>query len=136
LVGRPGDPESDRTPLSCSIWRYHPTRHVFEVVTHGTTNPWGLDWDDYGQLFFSNNVIGHLWHVVPGAHYKRMFGEDFNPFTYGLMIPSPITNTSRAQTGPSPAAAKASTTCWAAAIPTRGRWCIWATIGPTNTVTP
>jgi len=85
LVGRPGDPESARTQLSCSIWRYHPTRHIFEAVTHGTTNPWGLDWDDYGQPFFSNNVIGHLWHVVPGAHYKRMFGEDFNPYIYGLM---------------------------------------------------
>ena len=85
LVGRPGSPDSERTQLSCSIWRYHPTRHLFEVVTHGTTNPWGLDWDDYGQPFFSNNVIGHLWHVVPGAHYKRMFGEDFNPNLYQLM---------------------------------------------------
>jgi putative membrane-bound dehydrogenase-like protein len=85
LVGRPGAPDSERTQLSCSIWRYHPTRHIFEVVTHGTTNPWGLDWDDFGQPFFSNNVIGHLWHVVPGAHYKRMFGEDFNPYIYQLM---------------------------------------------------
>lgn len=85
LVGRPGAPEDERQQLSCSIWRYHPTKHLFEVVTHGTTNPWGLDWDDDGQPFFSNNVIGHLWHVVPGAHYKRMFGEDFNPHLYGLM---------------------------------------------------
>ena len=80
-----GAPESDRVKLSCSIWRYHPTRKIFETVTHGTTNPWGHDWDDEGQLFFSNNVIGHLWHVTPGAHYKRMFGEDFNPHVYGLM---------------------------------------------------
>ncbi len=85
LVGRPGTAESERARLSCSIWRYHPTRHLFEAVTHGTTNPWGLDWDDYGQPFFSNNVIGHLWHVVPGAHYQRMFGEDFNPYLYQLM---------------------------------------------------
>ena len=85
LVGRPGAAESERTRLSCSIWRYHPTRHLFEVVTHGTTNPWGLDWDDYGQPFFSNNVIGHLWHVIPGAHYQRMFGDDFNPYLYQLL---------------------------------------------------
>jgi len=85
LVGRPGTTEKERTMLSCSIWRYHPTKEIFEVVTHGTTNPWGLDWDDDGQPFFSNNVIGHLWHVVPGAHYKRMFGEDFNPYAYQLM---------------------------------------------------
>jgi hypothetical protein len=52
---------------------------------NGTTNPWGLDWDDFGQPFFSNNVIGHFWHAVPGAHYKRMFGEDFNQHVYQLM---------------------------------------------------
>lgn len=85
LVGRPGTPEKDRVPVSCSIWRYHPTKKKFEVVAHGTTNPWGLDWDENGQPFFSNNVIGHLWHLVPGAHYKRMFGEDFNTQTYELL---------------------------------------------------
>lgn len=85
MVGKPGTPDSERVKLSCSIWRYHPLKKTFEVVVNGTTNPWGLDWDDFGQPFFSNNVIGHLWHVIAGAHYKRMFGEDFNPHVYGLM---------------------------------------------------
>jgi len=85
LVGKPGTPQKDRVRLNCSIWRYHPTRKVFEVVAHGTTNPWGLDWDEHGQPFFSNNVIGHMWHLVPGAHYQRMYGEDFNPHYYALM---------------------------------------------------
>jgi hypothetical protein len=85
MVGKPGTPDSERVKLSCSIWRYHPVKKVFEVVANGTTNPWGLDWDDFGQPFFSNNVIGHLWHLIPGAHYKRMFGEDFNPHVYQLM---------------------------------------------------
>jgi putative heme-binding domain-containing protein len=44
-----------------------------------------MDWDAHGQPFFINTVIGHLWHVVPGAHYERMFGEDFNPRLYSLM---------------------------------------------------
>jgi hypothetical protein len=26
-----------------------------------------------------------MWHMIPGAHYRRMFGEDFNPYTYALM---------------------------------------------------
>jgi putative membrane-bound dehydrogenase-like protein len=85
LVGKPGTPEKDRTKLSCCIWRYHPVTRRFEVVAEGTTNPWGLDWDDFGQAFFSNNVLAHMWHLIPGAHYKRMFGEDFNPYTYRLM---------------------------------------------------
>ncbi|HUR46847.1 MAG TPA: PVC-type heme-binding CxxCH protein [Candidatus Saccharimonadales bacterium] len=85
LVGEPGTADNARVRVSCSIWRYHPLKHTFEVVCNGTTNPWGLDWDEDGQAFFSNNVIGHLWHVIPGAHYKRMFGEDPNPQTYELM---------------------------------------------------
>ncbi len=86
-MGKPGTPDKDRVRLNCSIWRYHPTRKVFEVVTHGTTNPWGLDFDDHGQAFFTNSVIGHLWHVVPGARYERMYGQDYNPHAYEL-IPS------------------------------------------------
>jgi putative membrane-bound dehydrogenase-like protein len=85
LVGKPGTPDAQRTRVSCGIWRFHPAKRIFEVVVNGTTNPWGLDWDDFGQPFFSNNVIGHFWHAVPGAHYKRMFGEDFNQHVYQLM---------------------------------------------------
>ena len=74
-VGRPGTATNDWVTLDCSIWRYHPVTKKFDVVCRGTTNPWGLDWDEHGQAFFSNNVIGHYWHVIPGGYYKRMFGE-------------------------------------------------------------
>jgi putative membrane-bound dehydrogenase-like protein len=84
-VGKPGAPDSERILFNGGIWRYHPVKKIFEVVCEGTTNPWGLDWDDYGQAFFTNCVIGHLWHVIPGAHYERMYGKDFTPNTYGLL---------------------------------------------------
>ncbi|HEV3258852.1 MAG TPA: PVC-type heme-binding CxxCH protein [Gemmataceae bacterium] len=84
-VGKPGRPDRERVPINCGVWRYHPTRRVFEAVAHGTTNPWGLDFDDYGQMFITNCVIKHLWHVVPGAHFQRMYGTDLNPHVYGLM---------------------------------------------------
>ena len=84
-VGVPGTPEEDRTKLNCGVWRFHPTRHEFEVVARGTTNPWGLDYNEYGDWFMTNNVIGHAWHVIPGAHYRRMYGTDFNPHLYGLI---------------------------------------------------
>ncbi len=87
-VGTAQTPVGKRVSMNCSIWRYHPQRHIFEVVTNGTTNPWGLDYDDHGQWFFTNNVINHLWHVVPGAHYQRMFGDDFNPHLYQLITPT------------------------------------------------
>ncbi len=81
-VGQPGTSRLERAKLNCAIWRYHPQRKTFEVVAQGTTNSWGMDWDDHGQMFFINTVIGHLWHVIPGAHYERMFGEHFNPHIY------------------------------------------------------
>ncbi len=84
-VGPPGSAASQRKQINCGIWRYHPTRKVFDVVCHGTTNPWGFDFDENGQMFFSNTVIGHLWHVIPGAHYERMYGADFDPHLYELM---------------------------------------------------
>lgn len=84
-VGKPGSSDSQRAKVSCGMWRYHPTRETVEVVCHGTTNPWGHDWDEHGELFMINTVIGHLWHVVPGSHFRRMYGADANPHTYELM---------------------------------------------------
>ena len=84
-VGPPGTPSDQRTALNCCVWRYHPIRKDFEVVCQGGTNSWGMDWNEHGELFYINTVIGHLWHGLPGAHYERMYGEDFNPHLYTLM---------------------------------------------------
>ena len=78
-VGRPGTPAEQRVALSCAIWRYHPVRHVFEVVADGTINPWGLDFDQHGQAFLTTNVVDHLWHLVPGAHYRRWQDREVHP---------------------------------------------------------
>ena len=64
--------------MAGGIWRYHPGRRVVEAVAQGTTNPWGLDWNELGEPFFINTVIGHLWRD-PGAHFQRMYGEDPDP---------------------------------------------------------
>jgi len=82
FVGRPGDAPDRRLELSCSIWRYHPTRRVFEVVADGTINPWGLDFDDHGQGFLTTSVVEHLWHLVPGAHYERWKNRGVQPSPY------------------------------------------------------
>ncbi|NQV23237.1 MAG: c-type cytochrome [Rhodopirellula sp.] len=84
-VGVPGSTPDQRRTLNCCVWRFHPTKHTFEVVCEGTTNSWGMDWDANGELFFINTVIGHLWHVVPGAHFRRMYGEHFNPHVYEVI---------------------------------------------------
>jgi putative membrane-bound dehydrogenase-like protein len=81
-IGRPGAAEGERVPMKGGIWRYHPERGVAEVVVHGTTNPWGHDWDRHGEGFFINVVNGHLWHLIPGAHCKESFGAPLNPRVY------------------------------------------------------
>lgn len=84
-IGVPGTPESERVEMRGGIWRYHPERRVMEAVSHGTTNPWGLDWNEVGEPFFINTVIGHLWHAIPGAHFQRMHGDDVMPRAYAFM---------------------------------------------------
>jgi len=84
-VGSPGATADQRTSLNCSVWRFHPTKHTFEVVCEGTTNSWGMDWNEHGELFFINTVIGHLWHAIPGSYLRRMYGEHFNPHVYEVI---------------------------------------------------
>jgi putative membrane-bound dehydrogenase-like protein len=81
-VGKPGTPDQDRQPINAGVWRYHPTRHVFEVFSHGTSNPWGVDFNDRGQAFITSCVIPHLYHMIQGARYERQAGQHFNPYTY------------------------------------------------------
>ncbi|MCC7333974.1 MAG: PmoA family protein [Pirellulaceae bacterium] len=68
--------------INGGVWRYHPTKERFEIVAHGFSNPWGLDYDAHGQLFITACVIPHLWHVVPGGIYHRQGGSHFNPYVY------------------------------------------------------
>lgn len=67
-LGVPGTPDEKRVPIKGGIWRFHPEKKIVEVLTHGTTNPWGHDWDRNGEMFFINTVTGHLWHLIHGAH--------------------------------------------------------------------
>jgi putative membrane-bound dehydrogenase-like protein len=68
--------------INGGVWRYHPTKDRFEVVAHGFSNPWGIDYDAKGQLFISACVIPHMWHVVPGGIYHRQGGQHFNSYVY------------------------------------------------------
>jgi putative membrane-bound dehydrogenase-like protein len=81
-VGKPGTADKERVKINAGIWRYHPQRHTFEVFAEGTSNPWGMDWNEDGELFIEACVIPHLFHMIPGARYTRQAGSHFNPYTY------------------------------------------------------
>ncbi|MCF2443698.1 PmoA family protein [Dyadobacter sp. CY345] len=78
----PTDNLKEGTDINGGVWRYHPLKDKFEVVAHGFSNPWGIDYDAKGQLLMTACVIPHLWHVVPGGIYHRQGGQHFNPYVY------------------------------------------------------
>ncbi len=81
-VGKPGTPDSERVKINAGVWRLHPQTRKFEVFAAGTSNPWGVDWDDYGQCFITACVIPHLYHLSLGGLYQRQAGKHFNEFAY------------------------------------------------------
>ncbi|MEO6285502.1 MAG: PVC-type heme-binding CxxCH protein [Dyadobacter sp.] len=81
-VGKPGAPDSERTKLNAGVWRLHPVTHKFELFAEGSSNPWGIDFNDYGHPFITVCVIPHMYHIIQGARYQRQAGKHFNPYTY------------------------------------------------------
>jgi putative membrane-bound dehydrogenase-like protein len=82
LPAKPGTPKEQRTQFDGGVWRYHPVRHVWESYTDGTTNPWGIDWNDHGHGFMCTSVDPHLYHVIQGAHHEPWRNRDSSRFAY------------------------------------------------------
>jgi putative membrane-bound dehydrogenase-like protein len=81
-VGRPGTPVDQRVHCDGGVYRIHPTRLVFENFADGTTNPWGVDFDDFGQCFVSNCVNPHLFHMIQGGHYEPWRNRPSSLYAY------------------------------------------------------
>ena len=81
-VGKPGATAEQRTKINAGVWRFQPEKEVFEVFAHGTSNPWGMDWNEDGELFIEACVIPHFFHIFQGGRYNRQAGSHFNPHTY------------------------------------------------------
>jgi putative membrane-bound dehydrogenase-like protein len=81
-VGKPGAPDAERARLNAGVWRYHPTQHRFELFAEGTSNPWGIDFDEHGQCIIEACVIPHLFHMIQGGRFQRQAGSHFNPYVY------------------------------------------------------
>ena len=82
LPGKPGTPKTKRRRFEGGVWRYHPVRHEWEAFAIGTTNPWGIDWNEYGHAFVSNCVNPHLFQVIQGAHYEPDRNRPTGRFAY------------------------------------------------------
>jgi putative heme-binding domain-containing protein len=83
-IGKPGAADPQRVELRAGVWRYHPVRHEFEVFAHGGSNPWGLDYDERGQLFMTHCRSywgrGCTTHIIQGGHYWNQANANHAPF--------------------------------------------------------
>jgi putative membrane-bound dehydrogenase-like protein len=82
MIGKPGTPDKDRMRFDGGVYRYHPITHQWEPYADGTTNPWGIDWNDYGEAFVCNCVNPHLFHVIQGAHYEPWRNRESSQYAY------------------------------------------------------
>lgn len=82
LPAKPGTPPEQRIQFDGGVYRYHPVRHVWEPYADGTTNPWEIDWNDFGEAFICNCVNPHLFHVVYGAHYEPWRNRASSQYAY------------------------------------------------------
>src|SRR5262249_50150656 len=71
--------------VTAAVARYQPQTKKFEVFAAGTSNPWGVDFDRYGNAFVSACVLDHLFHMAPGGIYVFQGGVPANPYAYELL---------------------------------------------------
>src|SRR5947209_2301612 len=84
-VGKPGTPDAQRVPINAGVWRYPPTRHVFEVLGHahcGTMIYLGGTWpEEYRGRMFMGNIHGRRLNVDvlkrKGSGYVASHSPDF-----------------------------------------------------------
>lgn len=81
-VRDPGVEDEDSVVLTAGVARWSRVSGKFEVFAEGTSNPWGVDFDRWGNAFVSACVIEHLFHLVPGGLYDRQAGVEPHPYAY------------------------------------------------------
>jgi len=69
--------------FTCAMFRIHPRTREFQIFCEGTSNPWGIAFNDEGDAFVSACVIDHLWHLVETGYYHRQ-GGPYPPHTWKI----------------------------------------------------
>lgn len=69
--------------FTCALFRIHPKTWEFQVFCEGTSNPWGVAFNNEGDAFVSACVIDHLWHLTETGYYHRQ-GGPYPPFTWKI----------------------------------------------------
>lgn len=86
-IKRPGIDKQGVHSLGQLIWRYHPTKRIYEIFAEGGGNTFGLEIDSQGRVFSGHNGGDTRgFHYVQGGYYLKGFGkhgELSNPYAFG-----------------------------------------------------
>jgi len=86
-VQQPGKKDVVHT-LGQNIWRYHPEKKRFEVFAEGGGNAFGVEFDEWGNVFSGHNGGNTRgFHYVQGGYFRKGFdkhGPLSNPYTFGF----------------------------------------------------
>jgi len=77
------DPKHPGWKFTCAMFRIHPRTRKFELFAEGTSNPWGIAFNEDGEAFISACVIDHLWHITETGYYHRQ-GGPYPPHTWKI----------------------------------------------------
>src|SRR6516162_5627696 len=66
-----------------AMFRIHPKTKKFDIFCEGTSNPWGIAFNENGDAFVSACVIDHLWHLTQTGYYHRQ-GGPYPPYTWKI----------------------------------------------------
>ena len=71
--------------FTCAMWRVHPKTREFQVFAEGTSNPYGIAWDEEGSAIIEacHWANDHLFHFVETGYYQRQAGA-YPPFTFRI----------------------------------------------------
>ncbi len=76
-------PDHPGFDFNAAMFRIHPRTLEFQVFARGTSNPWGIAFNNDGEAFVSACVIDHLWHITETGYYRRQAGA-YPPFTWPI----------------------------------------------------
>lgn len=75
--------------LGQNVWRYHPGRHVYEILAEGGGNAFGVEIDSEGNVFSGHNGGDTRgFHYTRGAYHRKTFdkhGDLSHPFAFGAL---------------------------------------------------
>ena len=84
-VGKPGAPDAERTGSTPACGDITRQKHQFEVFAEGTSNPWGLDFNDYGHSSRPHASSNTCFTYSRARDTNGRPGKHFNPNTYDDM---------------------------------------------------